>query len=145
CTTWPVIPNRSPSRLDCFALGDRWELRHIYWTSSVWRGSENLEGFFIGGIHEPSCVSWKTGRIDCYANTDPSVGAWRAWHRYWDGLSWQPPTLPSCPALPTPLLGDGTDNINVRVYRSNDSIRGAVGLKLTIAPDIDWWKAVNLA
>lgn len=54
------------------------------------------------------------------------------------------PRLADCPGLPSPLAGDGTDNVVVTVTRDGLP-EDQVGLSLTVDPSITWWKAVNLA
>jgi hypothetical protein len=54
---------------------------HRWWDGSNWGGWESLGGVIL---EAPSCVSWGSNRIDCFAR-----GADEAmYHRWWDGANW---------------------------------------------------------
>jgi hypothetical protein len=54
------------------------------------------------------------------------------------------PTVRAPPTIQSPLTGDGTDNVTVQVTR-NAAASNRVGLRLTAANNITWWKAADIA
>jgi hypothetical protein len=55
------------------------------------------------------------------------------------------PTPTPAPTIASPLTGDGTDIVIAKVILNGASDQNHVGLRLTAASNITWWKAANLA
>src|SRR5262249_46625292 len=56
-----------------------------------------------------------------------------------------PPPHTVAPTIQSPLTGDGTDIVVAQVTENAASASDRVALKLTVSPNINWWKAANLA
>jgi hypothetical protein len=61
---------------------------------------------------------------------------------WWGSPSSSPPSR--CPALPSSLSGDGTDIVKVDVLPASVAA-DRIGLTLTAAPNITWWKQIVLS